>query len=257
MINKVEYSVNVNGFSFNAEYFKKDVDNIFIPLLEKLTLIRKQKGKRVISFLVSPPGTGKTTLSMFLASLSSNDDTLTSIQTAGLDGFHRTQQYLKSNYLDIGGKSILMNDVKGCPETFDINKLYQKLKELQQNDIKWPLYDRRLHDVIPDAALIDGEIILIEGNWLLLNEDKWKDLKLFSDYNIFIDAPEQLLQDRLINRKMLGGLSLKEAIDFYFASDQKNIMRVKNNSLPADITLELQADGQYLKKEIDNVIREK
>ncbi|MCJ7690320.1 MAG: nucleoside/nucleotide kinase family protein, partial [Clostridiaceae bacterium] len=111
--------------------------------------------------------------------------------------------------------------------------------------VKWPIYDRKLHDVVEDQIVVSKEIILIEGNWLLLNEDGWRDLKDYSDYSIFIKADETMLKDRLIQRKMKGRISEEEAIKFYEKSDSRNVRKVLNNSLKADLQLELLRNGKY------------
>ena len=67
-------------------------------------------------------------------------------------------------------KKTAMKEVKGCPETFDIEKLKNKIAQLKKEDTKWPVYDRTIHDVIEDAVTVERQIVLVEGNWLLLNE---------------------------------------------------------------------------------------
>jgi len=51
------------------------------------------------------------------------------------------------------------------------------------------------------ALWVDGQIVLLEGNYLLLNEDGWCDLSTYADYTISITADEALLRSRLIGRK--------------------------------------------------------
>jgi pantothenate kinase len=41
---------------------------------------------------------------------------------------------------------------------------------------------------VDDAVFVDGDIIIIEGNYLLLNEDGWRDLSDMADYTISITA---------------------------------------------------------------------
>ena len=63
-----------------------------------------------------------------------------------------------------------MVGIKGAPITFDLDKLLRKLKELKEDPVcKWPLYDRLLHNPIEDKITVDGDIILLEGNYLLLD----------------------------------------------------------------------------------------
>ena len=41
-----------------------------------------------------------------------------------------------------------MKKVKGYRETFDLEKLENKVSMIEDNDILWPIYDRKLHDVV-------------------------------------------------------------------------------------------------------------
>ncbi len=87
-------------------------------------------------------------------------------------------------------------------------------------------------------------------NWLLLQEEGWKELKQFCDYSIFIQAEEDMLKQRLIERKIQGGLSRSEAIAFYERSDGRNVSRVLQHSMQADLTLRLSQDMRFCKEEI-------
>ena len=107
-----------------------------------------------------------------------------------------------------------------------------------------------LHDVVEDQIQISKDILLLEGNWLLLQEEGWKELKQFCDYSIFIQAEEDMLKQRLIERKIQGGLSRSEAIAFYERSDGRNVSRVLQHSMQADLTLRLSQDMRFCKEEI-------
>jgi pantothenate kinase len=240
-----EFNLKVNGFDITASYFQRTIDEIFIPLLKKITEMNSERNERFIIFLAAPPAVGKTTLSLFLEDLSKNIERIEEIQAIGLDGFHFHKDYIMSHSINMQGKEIPMSHVKGCLETFDIDKLIVKLKELRNKNIKWPIYDRNIHDVIEDRIFVNNKVVLIEGNWLLMDEEKWRDLKDFYDYSIFIYADEDLLKQRLIQRKIKGGLSYEEALEFYEKSDSVNARRALKNHISADLELIMTADGDY------------
>ncbi|MBA5850245.1 nucleoside/nucleotide kinase family protein [Clostridium sp. cel8] len=241
----VSYKFLVNSFEVNANYYEKDVQEIFIKLLKQFTNMKKNTDERLLIYLSAPPGCGKSTLASFLEFLSIKSKGIFDIQSIGIDGFHYPQSYIKSNSIVIDGKEVNMSEVKGCPETFDLKKLKSKIKSLKNSNVKWPIYDRTLHDVVEDQILVNKDIVLIEGNWLLLNENGWIELKKYCDYSIFIKADKNMLKQRLIQRKIKGGLSEKDAIKFYERSDSKNVDRVLNHSLNADLQLELLNNGKY------------
>lgn len=246
MLGKIRsYKFLVNSLEVNANYYEEDIENIFIPLLKRLTNMKKSCNGRILVYLAASPGVGKSTLASFLEFLSRNNEDIQEIQAIGLDGFHYPQQYIKNSKVIIDGKEVPMAEVKGCPETFDLSKLKAKIKVLKSECARWPIYDRSLHDVVEDQILVTKDIVLIEGNWLLLNEDGWRDLKEYCNYSIFIKADAEILKDRLIHRKIKGGLSEEAAVKFYEKSDSKNVKRVLNNSLKADLQLELLNNGKY------------
>ncbi len=244
---KKSYIFSVNAFEVEAQYFKMDIQNIFLPLLYELGTLKKRIEGRIVVFIAAPPGVGKTTLSLFLEYLSNNTESTQEVQSVGIDGFHYPQEYLVKNKIVIDGEDIIMKEVKGSPETFDFERLKRKIIALKERnlEVKWPIYDRSKHDIVPDQILIDHNIILLEGNWLLLNEENWKDLVNLCDYSVFISAKESMLRERLIHRKIRGGLSKQDAERFYEKSDRKNVMRVLENRIEPDLMLELMENGKY------------
>lgn len=243
-----EYLMKVNGFEMKAVYNEETIKEVFLPLLKHLHELQKQKGKRLVVFMAAPPAVGKSTLSQFLEHLSKEEKELTEIQAIGLDGFHYHSDYINTHDAIVFGEKVPMKQVKGCPETYDTEKLKQKLESIKTKDILWPIYDRNLHDVIEDQIKVTKDIVLIEGNWLLLKQEPWKSMQQYADYKILILAEEEMLKERLISRKEKGGSSREEAQAWYENSDSKNVTRVLKDSCREDLNLLLQMeqDDDYL-----------
>ena len=246
---KREYQYKVNGLETTVVYDDRTVEEIFLPLLRKWTKLQQKLKRRVIVFLSAPPGVGKTTTAQFLEYLSGRETDIEKIQAVGLDGFHYHQDYILTHEVCIDGKKTAMKEVKGCPETFDIEKLKNKIAQLKKEDTKWPVYDRTIHDVIEGAVTVERQIVLVEGNWLLLKEAPWNELTAECDDSVFIAADEKFLQERLIQRKVMGGLTREEAEAFYRKSDCRNIRRLMNSHCQAGETLIMEADGTYIREE--------
>ena len=116
---------------------------------------------------------------------------------------------------------------------------------LREGDTRWPIYSRTLHDVVEEAVEITKPVVLIEGNWLLSSEQPWPELEKYCDDSVFIYAGEEILRERLIQRKMKGGLNRSEAEEFYEKSDGQNVKRLLRLHRDGKVNLEIGLDGNY------------
>ncbi|POP46221.1 nucleoside/nucleotide kinase family protein [Superficieibacter electus] len=233
----MKISLRVNGLQTEVDYAESDIETVHKPLLRRLENIRSTSPyPRTIIFLSAPPGTGKSTLTTFWETLSREDPTLLALQTLPMDGFHHYNRWLDETGL---------RPFKGAPETFDVEKLAQNLRQIREGEGCWPQYDRQKHDPEEAAIQVTAPIVIVEGNWLLLDDERWHALREFCDFSIFIKAPPDVLRQRLIHRKIAGGLSAQEAQAFYLRTDGPNVERVLTGSLPADLTLEMTPEGGY------------
>lgn len=236
----IDYNVNINGLDVKANYSEDTVDNIFIPLLRKLTKLQQDKKRRILVMLAAPPGAGKSTLVSFLEKLSQETEDVAEIQTIGMDGFHRRQEYLTCHTTVRDGEVIPMVKIKGAPETFDLELFTEQIKKcLSKKECGWPVYDRTLHNPVDNAINVTKDIVILEGNYLLLNEPGWNKLKDYADFTISITADENMLRDRLIARKALSGNTIEDATAFVDYSDMVNVRTCLNKSARADLTLRI------------------
>ncbi len=241
-----EHKVNINGIEVTAYYSDREIQTIFIPLLEKLTELQKNRGRRILAMLAAPPGAGKSTLLSFLERLSKERAGISPIQTIGMDGFHRRQEYLLSHYTERDGKRISLVEIKGAPITFDLERLTERIgKAAAGEKCGWPIYDRLLHNPVEDAAVIDSDIVLLEGNYLLLDEDGWRELSKYADYTVSIRADENLLRTRLIERRIKTGVEEGPATRFVDFSDMPNVRLCLEKTMPAELQLKIDENGEY------------
>ena len=241
-----EYRVRINGIDVDATYTEHAVQEIFFPMLRRLTEKQRKKGSRLLVMLAAPPGAGKSTLANFLEKLSGEHAELCNIQAIGMDGFHRRQEYLQSHFVQRGGKQVSMVEIKGAPVTFDLERLTERIREAASGaECGWPVYDRMLHNPVEDAVTIQGDIVLLEGNYLLLDEDGWRDLAAYADETISVHAEEEMLRARLIERRIKTGVDREPAVRFVDFSDMPNVRICLEKTMPADIQLSLDAEGDY------------
>ena len=239
-----KYEFEVNGFTVPAVFDSAAVDGIFRPLIARLNAMEEQKSGRLVVFLAGPPGSGKSTLSLLIKYLS-DEQVPGSICALAMDGFHYPSAYIAAHTVTRDGVVVPMAKVKGSPESYDVGKLEAAIRGLREGPVRWPIYDRRLHDVVEGAIWVAGDIALIEGNWLLLNEPGFSRLRELCDYSVSLCAEEALLKDRLIQRKRMGGTSPGGAEAHYAFCDRPNILRYERNSGRGDLTIRMTGDGEY------------
>ncbi len=105
-----------------------------------------------------------------------------------------------------------------------------------EGDRTWPQYDRQKHDPVEDALHVTAPLVIVEETGCCWTTRSGASLAQFCDFSIFIDAPATALRERLVGRKLAGGLSLADAEAFYDRTDGPNVRRVLEESLPANLT---------------------
>ena len=238
---KEKFIFQVNGLAIEAEFDSRDRERVFLPLLRRLTDLQRSLKRRIVAFLAAPPAAGKSTLCLYLEQLSRTEPDLTPVQSVGIDGFHYPQAYLDSHTIVRNGATIPLARIKGAPETYDVEKLRTLLEHVYEDGQRWPLYDRRIHNPVENAVEIREQILLLEGNWLLLDEAPWNTLNC--DYSVFLRAGDERQLERIVRRKMQGGFDEATARAFVRNNDAPNIARCMDCSRRGDLNLQYAKDG--------------
>ena len=131
---------------------------------------------------------------------------------------------------------------KGAPHTFDVGGLAHVIARLRANaedEIAVPVFDRKIEIARAGARTIgrEVEILLVEGNYLLLEDPPWDRLSPLFDLTVLIDVPEDILRARLRRRWEGFGLSEDEIQAKLEENDLPNGRVVAARSRPPDIRL--------------------
>ncbi|MEM9576573.1 MAG: nucleoside/nucleotide kinase family protein [Pseudomonadota bacterium] len=180
--------------------------------------------RRLIA-IAGPPASGKSTLAEVLA------ETLPDACVVPMDGFHLDNRILS-------GRNLLHR--KGAPMTFDVAGFRHLLARLKtENEVHYPIFDRSLDCAIAGAGVVgqDTKTVVIEGNYLLLDAAGWRALRPLWDFAAYLSVPEDVLQDRLMQRWAQHGFSRDEAAQKTETNDLPNARTTVQNMLEPDLLL--------------------
>jgi pantothenate kinase len=181
---------------------------------------------RFLTALAGPPGAGKSTLAAELVTALGSG-----AKAVPMDGFHYDDAVLIAR----GAR-----DRKGAPDTFDAHGFFHLLRRLRvEDEVAIPLFDRDLEISRAGADIVGPEdrLLIVEGNYLLLNESPWPEAAPLFDLTVWIDVPEAELDRRLQARWAHYGKTPEEARAWIDGNDMPNIRRVTQGSRPADLVI--------------------
>lgn len=193
-------------------------------------IFRRQRHGRFVVAIFGAPGSGKSTLADRLRTEITQSFHV-STEVVPMDGFHYDNAILDDKGL---------RPRKGSPETFDVDglaSLLQRLRAGPPRDVAIPVFDRMLDMTRASARIIgkDVDILLVEGNYLLLDQSPWDQLKDCFDVTVKIECPREELEKRLMKRWLDLRMSEKESRAKVEGNDLLNADLIESTSLAADI----------------------
>lgn len=190
------------------------------------------EGRSVIA-IAGPPGSGKSTLAEQVVENINSQFRADVAAVVPMDGFHLDNSLLIE-------RGLLSR--KGSPDTFDVDGFANLLNAIKGSrvDIRYPLFDRPSDKIIENAGLLKAttKVVVVEGNYLLLDQTPWNRLASFFDASVFLAPAFDVLEQRLMERWLNLGFSPEAAKVKVENNDLKNAKLVLTRSQPADLTLD-------------------
>lgn len=259
-------SLEVAGYATPVALAAEALERLYLPLLAMLD--EQARSRRVLAGLAGIPGSGKST---FVAAMTHLADRLLGegvFAAVGIDGWHLPNAVLDCRTTsDAAGQTIPLRQRKGGPESYDIPALADALGRLKADvgPVNLPAYDRRLHEPVPGRLVITPRtrIVLVEGNYLLgiaagepsrqgreeppaLQERRpaeaptWNTIASMLSPRFLLACDPATARQRVIDRHIRGGCSLKDAERKYDHNDGLNARLVLAQTDNADWIIELE-----------------
>jgi pantothenate kinase len=178
--------------------------------------------RRVIG-IAGAPGAGKTTYALRLAE---------ELGAAYLpmDGFHLA---------DVALDALGLRARKGAPETFDARgyaALLRRVREEREHVVWAPGFERVLEQPLAGAVAIapEADVVVTEGNYLLLDRPEWRAVREQLDECAFLDVDDDVRRARLVARHVQFGKTPAEADAWVTRVDDPNAALVLASRERAD-----------------------
>lgn len=188
------------------------------------------RSSRSVLGIAGQPGAGKTTLAQRLVAAVGSAACL-----VGMDGFHLSQAVLAQ---------LGRQERKGAIDTFDgvgFVALMRRLRTPAHDVVYAPEFRREIEEPIAGAVAVRPEIqlVVVEGNYLLVPEPPWESLRELMDEVWYCEAPEDVRVAGLIARHRLYGRSEDEARAWTLGPDQRNAELIATTRRFADLVVTL------------------
>jgi pantothenate kinase len=187
-------------------------------------------GPRRILGIAGPPGAGKSSLAARLVVALGDGAVL-----VPMDGFHLAERELHR---------LGRHARKGAIDTFDADgfvALIRRLRRPGSATIYAPEFRRELEEAVAGAIPVSADVPLVvtEGNYLLVPDGPWAELRELVDEVWYLDLDERVRLRRLTDRHIAFGRGPAEAAARARGTDQANAELIVTTAGRADLVVRL------------------
>jgi len=197
----------------------------FEQALSRVTELLNHPSSRVIIGIVDKPGADKSTLSSYLIENLPTD----SVTLVPMDGYHLSNKELET----LGRRNR-----KGAPDTFDSHGFAALLERIKSStdDIYFPVFHREIEESIAAEGVVTAKtkVVLTEGNYLLHDQDGWKDVASKLTESWYVEVNDELRLELLVDRHHFFGKECQAAHDWAHGTDENNARLVAGTKALAD-----------------------
>ncbi|KAM0873833.1 hypothetical protein ACQ4PT_037832 [Festuca glaucescens] len=228
----------------------KSMEEVYDALAEHLLSVLKNVDhldSKYIVGLAGPPGAGKSTVASEVvrcvnarwsqkhskdSSLNSNEDIATMLP---MDGFH-----LYRSQLDAMEDPKEAHARRGAPWTFNpclFLKCLQALKK--EGSVYAPSFDHGVGDPVENDIVVKPEhkIVIVEGNYLLLEDNIWREIRDLFDEKWLIDIDIDVSMQRVLQRHIGTGKEPDVAAWRISYNDRPNAELIMESRKAADLVI--------------------
>jgi pantothenate kinase len=198
----------------------------FAHLVARAAELAAGPGRAVLG-VTGSPGAGKSTLvEVLLRELPAE-----SVAHVPMDGFHLA---------DVALRRLGRLQAKGAPDTFDAGgyvALLRRLRADAEDVIYAPAFERDLEQPLAGAIAVprQARLILTEGNYLLVDDERWNPVRRELAEVWFCDPDPEVRMAQLVARHVQFGKDPEHARAWVQAVDEGNADLVESTRSRADL----------------------
>jgi pantothenate kinase len=198
----------------------------FAHLVARAAELAAGPGRAVLG-VTGSPGAGKSTLvEVLLRELPAE-----SVAHVPMDGFHLA---------DVALRRLGRLQAKGAPDTFDAGgyvALLRRLRADAEDMIYAPAFERDLEQPLAGAIAVPRQVrlILTEGNYLLVDDERWNPVRRELAEVWFCDPDPEVRTAQLVARHVQFGKDPEHARAWVQAVDEGNAALVESTRSRADL----------------------